>query len=179
MCEGKKREDKNISNVTGNNNGGCEIVNRIVDCRLRIADFRSKTRKRLNISRIKGRHIAGDVGDIFAECGGGEDLDLVAVAENPPGDFVQAVDAELDGSGAVGFAGDFLGFVPLDFGDVGGDFGSEAEADVVDAAFGNHRPGAAEVIGEVEIVAVSETLVEDVGFFDSVEFEGADGFVDR
>ena len=67
----------------------------------------------------------------------------------------------------------------MDFGDVGCDFGSKAQTDVVDAAFGNHRPCTAEVIGEVKVIAIVESLVEDVGFFDPVELEGSNRFVDR
>lgn len=46
---------------------------------------------------VQRDHILCDVQEPFSQRAWREDLNLVAVAENPPGDFAQAVHAELDG----------------------------------------------------------------------------------
>jgi len=126
---------------------------------------------------VQRDHILCDAQYPFSQRPWREDLDLVAVAQNPPGDFAQAVHAELDGGRAVVVESDLLGAVPPHLGDVLGHFGQESELDVVDLAFRYHRPGPAEVLLRVELLAVGEAFVRDLQRLDAVELEGADTLV--
>lgn len=67
--------------------------------------------------------------------------------------------------------------MPPYLGDVLGHFGQESELDVVDSAFRYHRPGPAEVLLRVELLAVGEAFVRDLQRLDAVELEGADTLV--
>ena len=83
-------------------------------------------------------HILGNFYDLFSQDFWGQHLDLVAVAEDPPGYFTQPIDAKLDSGRAITIRGDLLCAVPLYFGNIIGHFGQEPQLDIVDSAFRYH-----------------------------------------
>lgn len=83
-------------------------------------------------------HIFCDLKDSFAEGFRCEHLDLVAVSEYPPGDFIKAVDAKLNDCRAVIVACNFLCAVPFYLSDIISNFGQEVQLDVIDSAFRHH-----------------------------------------
>ena len=87
---------------------------------------------------VEPGHVLCDLQDSFAQGLWCKHLDLVAVAEYPPGYFAQAVNAELNNSRTVTVAGDFLCAVSLYFGNIMSYFGQEPQLDIVDSAFRYH-----------------------------------------
>ena len=67
-----------------------------------------------------------------------QDLDLVAVSEYPPGDFIEAVDTKFYDCRAVVIARNFLCTVPFYLGDIISYFRQEMQLDMVDSAFRHH-----------------------------------------
>ncbi len=128
-------------------------------------------------SFVEFNHIFGGFEDLFSQGLGRQDLYLVAVAENPPGNFAQPVDAEFHRCRAIGITSYPLCAVPEYLGDIVGDLGQEAQRYIVKPAFGYHHPGLAEVIIQVEVPAVQIALVQQLQTFDAVELEGANAFV--
>ena len=87
---------------------------------------------------VERDHVLSDVKDSFAKGHRRKHLNLVAVAEYPPCDFAQTVDAKFDGGRAVAVANNLLRAVPLYFGDFIRYFGQEPQLDIVDSAFRYH-----------------------------------------
>ena len=122
-------------------------------------------------------HVLGGGCDFFSQCLRSEDFYLVAITEDPPGYFVQAINAEFEDGGAVEKACCFLRVVPVDLADVLGNFWCKKQFDVIHPSFGYHSPCPAEMFREVEVVTFDETFIQRFDVFDAVEVEGADVFM--
>ena len=130
------------------------------------------------VGLMEGGHAGGAVVDDLAEAGRLEDFGLVAVAENPPGDFLEAVDVDVEVGRAVGIPLNALSGMPADFGDVLGDQGLEANHDVMTVGLADQVPGVAEVALEAEARGNLIRLVEAVELADSAEVEEPHGAVE-
>lgn len=72
-------------------------------------------------SVVAGGQVGGGGGQLLAEFGRTDDFSGRTPAENPTFDFEERTEAEMEVDGAVGAAGEFLGLVPVAFGDALGD----------------------------------------------------------
>ncbi len=124
-------------------------------------------------------HFLCDVSNSPSQVGRSQHFDLITVAKYPPGYLTEAVNAEIKCCRTVGVSGHFLCPVPENFGYITGDLRGKSQADVVYSALRYHRPGAADVIGKVEVIAAFEFFIEQLCVFDTVELECADASVYR
>src|SRR4051794_31243063 len=91
---------------------------------------------RIGIQRGQSRSVAGDLLPKFRRF---EDFGLVAVSENPPGNFAETIDGDTKIERAVGIPRHSLGLVPDDLSHILRDLRLEANHDVCPATWFAHQ----------------------------------------